>query len=245
MKSKVKAFFLSFIPGLGHIYLGQSNRGLIFLGGFFTFVFSASYIGHSQSLIGGGYGRLLEGAIPLVWILCLVDCLINTDRVNKGTISLDEEENRNVKLIAYLLSIVPGLGHIYYGRKEKGQKLLYIFLIVYILAAIMSFDLIRFGVLAVIIYSVLDLMNIKVVSEYSEIDFQGKNFDNWVKVLGVVMIGAGVVTLCNKFLGEFFDGRMAYLIRDYAKVIVSSGILIGFGIKILSIAKPKSISEEE
>jgi TM2 domain-containing membrane protein YozV len=246
MKSKVKAFFLSFIPGLGHIYLGENNRGLIFLGGFLSYIFTASFLNHSYDIIGG-YSRVFEAAIPALWIFNVLDCVINAEKINKGMINLanDKSSEDERKLISFMLSVIPGLGQLYLGEREKGQKLLSLFLVVYILSSLVNIDILRLGIPAIIIYSILDLMNIKGIRETTEINFSGKWFDNWVKLLGVVFIAAGVIALANRFLGEFVDNRVVYMIKDYTKVILSSVILIGFGIKMLFMGRPREINRED
>lgn len=78
-KSKSLTFFLSFVPGLGHFYLGQMNRGLqmmlLFFGSFFLFDF-----------IG------LQGFpffIPVIWFYSLFDSLEQHRKICKDQIIID------------------------------------------------------------------------------------------------------------------------------------------------------------
>lgn len=65
-KSKALTFFLSFLPGLGHYYLGQMNRGLQIMIMFFGSIFLSSFIG-------------LDLATPyiatIIWFYSLFDSL--------------------------------------------------------------------------------------------------------------------------------------------------------------------------
>ncbi|WP_160673011.1 hypothetical protein [Clostridium sp. C8-1-8] len=246
MKSKTKAFFLSFIPGLGHIYLGENNRGLIFLGGIVSYLFTVGFLDRSYDMIGD-YSRVFNAALPILWAFNILDCMINADKINKGMINLADENNIEAdrKLIAYMLSVLPGLGQLYLGEKEKGQKLFCVFLVIYVFSSLVNIDILKIGVPAVIIYSILDLMNVRATNGITEINFSGKWFENWVKILGFIFIAAGIITLGNRFLGQFVDTRIEYMIRDYTKVILSSVVLIGFGVKMLFMGKPKDISRED
>ncbi len=62
-KSKGLTFFLSFIPGLGHLYLGLMNRGLQLMILFISAIFFAEAL------------RLIGLAIPIIWFFSLFDAL--------------------------------------------------------------------------------------------------------------------------------------------------------------------------
>jgi len=63
--SKALTFFLSFCPGVGHLYLGAMTRGLQFLIIFFG----------SISLIGSLPLRIIPFSLPIIWFYCLFDAL--------------------------------------------------------------------------------------------------------------------------------------------------------------------------
>ena len=72
-KSKGLTFFLSFVPGAGHLYLGLMNRGLQFLILFFGTIFV------SNLLITEMVGFLL----PIIWFYCLFDALQQYNRIQE------------------------------------------------------------------------------------------------------------------------------------------------------------------
>ncbi len=73
-KSKVMVFLLSFVPGVGHYYLGMMQRGLQFNLVFFgtLFVLDASDL------------DILAFAIPVIWFYSLFDALIMANKMERG-----------------------------------------------------------------------------------------------------------------------------------------------------------------
>lgn len=69
-RSKTLTFFLSFCPGVGHLYLGAMTRGLQFLILFFGL----------WALIDLHSLRILSFAIPIVWFYALFDALQLADQ---------------------------------------------------------------------------------------------------------------------------------------------------------------------
>ncbi len=78
-KSKGLTFFLSFIPGAGHLYLGLMNRGLQFLILFFGTIFI------SNILISGMFQFLL----PVIWLYCLFDALQQYNKIKESNEIVD------------------------------------------------------------------------------------------------------------------------------------------------------------
>jgi len=64
-KSKALTFFLSFVPGLGHYYLGLMNRGLQFMVGFFGFIFLMNFLNLNS----------FPFLLPIIWFYSLFDAL--------------------------------------------------------------------------------------------------------------------------------------------------------------------------
>lgn len=73
-KSKGLTFFLSFVPGAGHLYLGLMNRGLQFLILFFGTIFISSMF------ITELFGFLL----PVIWFYCLFDALQQYNKIQES-----------------------------------------------------------------------------------------------------------------------------------------------------------------
>jgi hypothetical protein len=76
-KSPALAGFLSFFPGLGHLYLGLYQRG-IFFGLAFVICISLSAHGH-----GGFFGPL----IAFVWFFGVIDAVRQAHAINRGYVS--------------------------------------------------------------------------------------------------------------------------------------------------------------
>lgn len=62
-QSKGWTFILSFVPGLGHFYLGLMNRGLQLMIGFFAITFITSFVYFAGFLI------------PVIWFYSIFDAL--------------------------------------------------------------------------------------------------------------------------------------------------------------------------
>lgn len=76
-KSTALCFFLSLIPGAGHIYLGLKNKGLVFMSAFFGVIVLADFF------------NLLTPIFGLIWIYSFIDSLTSCSSLNKGEILQD------------------------------------------------------------------------------------------------------------------------------------------------------------
>lgn len=63
-KSKAATIILSFVPGVGHLYLGWQERGLQFMLGFFLTIFLIPWV-----------SSLLGFLLPVIWFYSLFDAL--------------------------------------------------------------------------------------------------------------------------------------------------------------------------
>ncbi len=68
-RSKVLTFFLSFVPGVGHLYLGAMNRGLQFLILFFGSIFFVDLL-----RLG-----MFPFWLPIIWFYGIFDALQKAD----------------------------------------------------------------------------------------------------------------------------------------------------------------------
>ncbi|MGD9678690.1 MAG: hypothetical protein AB7V16_10150 [Vulcanibacillus sp.] len=78
-KSKSLTFFLSFVPGTGHLYLGLMNRGLQFLLLFFGAMFISNLL----------VSELFEFLLPVIWIYCLFDALQQYNKIQETNEVID------------------------------------------------------------------------------------------------------------------------------------------------------------
>lgn len=245
MKSKFKTFILSMFPGGGHFYIGDTNRGLIFFVTLVALGFCQSFIRGDYNIFGGMHS-FINAMIPLIWVYQVVDAQLSLSNIKKGKIDLineGEERVRNNELIAIILSIIPGLGHFYLGRRKKGEQLFVIFLIAYFAGAIVSIDIVQLALPVVIIYSILDIKNqagnfnigLFKDNEGSEslVKYETVGFERVGKILGVIFIVAGIFLLADKLAPEFLDYQIINTIKKYVGIIISSVVIIGIGIKLL------------
>ena len=241
----VKTLILSIVPGIGHIYVGDTNRGLIFFAALAALGFSESFIRGGQ-LIFGSMNSFIKTISIIVWIYQVLDAQLTLSKIANGRINLldeREEKVRNNELIATLLSVIPGLGHFYIGRKRKGEQLFVIFLISYLAAAIISIDIVQLALPVVVIYSILDVKNQSGSLKGSFFnnsdsgsglaEHENISFDRIGKVVGVILIVGGVFLIADRIALELFDREVIRRVKDYATLAFSSLIIIGIGIKLL------------
>ncbi|WP_318617610.1 hypothetical protein [Sporosarcina sp. YIM B06819] len=128
-KNPLLAFFLTFIPGVGHFYLNRKVRGFIYGAGAvlpFTlgfFLFIAFY--EDEPLILGFVTAIIVTAISLIDMLLY---LLKNQRVQ---IPIDQTQQilqiptqtktgENERFYTILLSFIPGLGHFQLGLMNRG-----------------------------------------------------------------------------------------------------------------------------
>ncbi len=178
-KSKAAAFFLSFIPGLGHGYLGRPVRCLIYSGLFFGLIGFSILI----QIANGGFESdafimmlVLAFGAAIVNMLDMIYTLITgkapglrgvpamygeahggyanaaasgygpqphgTEFGGSGYGNPLSYEQEQMKSKTIMLSIIPGLGHMYLGLTQRGITFLIsfigLFAIIVFISAVMS-----------------------------------------------------------------------------------------------------------
>lgn len=257
-KSKFLTFLLSFVPGLGHIYLGLLQRGMVFL-------LATAFV-----ILGGMLFLMLHifydpipfVLLPFIWLAALVDSLILADRANRrvtesatmGTDSgqvwktLEEElKGQNSKILALSFSIIPGAGHMYVGQMEKGIQLMAAFFLTLYLSDFLNLSLLLMVTPILWFYSIFDIMH-KVSNpdkQQQEVTFLGdffreKQFSGKTgKILGIGLIVVGCIMLFDKILMPqievLFDGQ----IREYFRTGIIAALFIGGGIKLMMGSREK------
>ncbi|WP_202080592.1 hypothetical protein [Caldalkalibacillus salinus] len=100
-KSKFATLILSFVPGVGHLYLGLMTRGLQFMLLFFGSAFVIHFIRIDALMV----------MLPVIWFYSFFDALQARQRVNEGVIE-DEPlqmlrfERLNHRWVAYALIVL-------------------------------------------------------------------------------------------------------------------------------------------
>ncbi|MFW9334486.1 multi-tm2 domain protein [Paenibacillus polymyxa] len=235
---------LSFIPGLGHLHLGLMQRGLSFLLSFFGFgailIFITSITNESGFLA-------FAGVLPIIWLYCMFDAVQHVHRKQAGEILQDrtlfEElehgrvEGRRSKMLATILSVFPGAGHMYIGLQKRGLQLMLLFLgFIYILD-VLHLSLFLFLIPVVWFYSFFDAL--QQVSRYGQEQLIDKpvigmfaQYHRWVG-LGLLLLGAYyiLINVLVPTLDRLFpDGQIYNLVDMYLRTIIVSLLLIGGGV---------------
>jgi hypothetical protein len=264
MKSKFKSFILSAVPGLGHIYQGFTTRGVIFLGSFVAIIFLMQFLespgGYHNTLLSSnllhGYRHVLELCIPFVCLASFVDNLVIFDKFRNRLYQLPTEENEynsvdklndltkasNRRLVAVLLNVVPGAGHIFLGLKEKGFQLAGSFFVLYFVSEASSIDALNIPVALLWLYSILDTISLTSQASYEarELELSGLDSDailyslkNKLHWIGGILVFLGITVLFNRAAVNFIDPEYIKLFNMYFKDALVSLILIALGIKLI------------
>ncbi|GEM_PF-2264781 len=250
-KNKFLCFLFSIIPGVGHFYLGLMKRGLVFflgfcgmilLNGFFTGAFS--YHLFKSGFMVLGYQRALHTAMTVLWIYCLVDCFNQYEKLRRRAFvtieAVQEIEDSlaedNLKLTSIILSIVPGLGHLFLGRKERGLQLLLGFGASLLLYELLGFAVFQVVIMVLLVLSIIDLIKnfnntapfnggdtgISALKKYFSLSYVG---------IGLIVIGAFI--LLRKVAYDFVDYSLVKHIEEYIGILIASFLCIFAGIKII------------
>jgi len=262
IKRKFTTFILSAIPGLGHIYLGFNTRGGIFMFAELVAIMLLIALDNTGMFGGGSAFAIAASFIPIVWIASLVDSMTLTDKVNDVARCNDEEmkdvlleqlEHQNKKIIAMVLSIIPGAGHMYLGLQRQGIQLMTIFFLSFFIT-----DWIRVSIFMVLIpviwfFSFFDAMN--KAAENENQDDGDVLFVTWFrtrrplirnvnKYLAYALIAIGCFLLFERIVLPELEKFIEFDIKEYARVIILSALFIAGGVKLLTGMNSEEVVEE-
>src|SRR5690606_1566297 len=151
MKSPVVAFFLTFISGLGHLYIGRFIRAFFYLGGSIGIILLSAFIyfttnGEELAIFFGAIG------VFILWGINMLDMIVTILNKHNGVFTpkpiyqivngqivlvpqtpsdplLQAQSDERIKII--LLSIIPGLAHLYMNLLKRGISILVSFFAVF------------------------------------------------------------------------------------------------------------------
>jgi len=146
-KSPLAAFFLSFLPGVGHAYAGRPIRAVLYGGAFFGSIGMCILFG-----LMGGYMEdtvyiFLLFVAAIAGIINMIDMIIflllgkglpsssanqhpfehPADHFSPGFVPLEQERQRE-KSRTIIFSLIPGLGHMNMGLMQRGITFLISFI---------------------------------------------------------------------------------------------------------------------
>ncbi|OPZ83817.1 MAG: hypothetical protein BWY74_04369 [Firmicutes bacterium ADurb.Bin419] len=250
IKSKFATFILSPIPGLGHIYLGFNTRGGIFM--LAELVAVLLVVGLGTTGIFNGNAMVIPAAfIPIVWIASLVDSMTLADKINhiamsndegKKAVLLEQLEQQNRKIIAMVLSIVPGAGHMFLGLQRQGIQLMTIFFFSFFITDLINISIFMALIPIIWFFGLFDAMN-KATGDENKNDGDvllvswfrtGKPFiRNANKFLAYALIAIGCFLLFERLVLPELEKFISFRIREYINILLLSVLFIAGGVKLL------------
>ncbi|AEV67323.1 hypothetical protein [Acetivibrio clariflavus] len=250
-KSKFTTFILSFIPGLGHIYLGFNTRGGIFMIAEMIAAALAILMENTDIFGGGSSTAIPLCLIPVVWIASLVDSLTLVDKINdiaicnseeKKDILLEQLEQQNKKTIAMVLSIIPGAGHMFLGLQRQGLQLMAIFFLSFFITDWINLSIFMPLIPIIWFFGLFDAMNKAAGNDKR--DDSDVLFVNWFrngkplvknanKYLAYALIAIGCLLLAEKIIFPELEKFIRFNFREYFRVIILSVLFIIGGVKML------------
>ncbi|PUA34570.1 hypothetical protein C8Z91_35660 [Paenibacillus elgii] len=146
-KSPVAAFLLSFIPGLGHLYMGRVFRGLVYGFAFFGLALLTFFVATHSRGNDAFYILLVALAIAVINVFDMVFFLLTRGgrppAYRQSHIAQDQPYGpadgsyrswsheasapMNDRFRTIVLSFVPGLGHLHLGLMQRGLGFMVLF----------------------------------------------------------------------------------------------------------------------
>jgi TM2 domain-containing membrane protein YozV len=239
---------LSFIPGLGHFQLGLMQRGSTFLVGFFGLMIMIIFVSAITN-VEGFFVFLL--ALPVIILYSVFDAAQLLHRKQRGEELVDRtifeeleqsrEDGRKSKIIAMLLSVFPGAGHMYLGLQRRGLQIMAAFLFAIYIMDVLRMSFFLFLIPILWFYSLFDAMQlvsrIQKDEEIKDVPIVSWLF-NHQKWLGFALLAVGVYYLFDRMLLRLLeeaypDLRISYWLHSYLQIFIVSTLFIGGGLRLL------------
>jgi len=240
---------LSFIPGLGHLYMGLIQRGVSFLAAFFglttVLVFITGFTGEESFL-------LFLGVLPIIWVYGMFDAVQLAERKRRGEKLRDysliakwdigNESGRKSRTMGLLLAVVPGASHMYLGLMKRGAQFMILFFGSIYVLDVLGLSLFLFLAPLIWFYAFFDAL--QQVGRYGQEALQDRALlDNKFadrKWLGVLLVLLGSYYIFDSILIPFFFQYLpsyikAYLYEaePYIRNTLVALLLIGGGFKLM------------
>ncbi|WP_245338927.1 hypothetical protein [Paenibacillus shirakamiensis] len=239
---------LSFVPGLGHLHMGLMQRGLSFLIAFFgmiTMLFFVSGITNSDAFL------LFLGILPIIWLYSMFDAVQLVHRRQAGEIIVDrtlfddweagKEEGKRSKVLATMLSAIPGAGQMYLGVQKRGLQLMVLFFGSFYIIDVLRLSLFLFLLPVIWFYSFFDGM--QMTSRYGREPLVDKplveGLGNHQRWLGMILIVLGIYYVAMNLVVPVIDKEFPNLylsgrIDKYFRPFVVAVVLIAGGLRLLA-----------
>lgn len=243
---RFQTILLSLMPGLGHFHLGLMHRGLTFLVGFFGIISMIIFVSFMTSNIGFLVFFLI---LPIIWLYSIFDAIRLSDRKIKGETLTDQsiledfqenqEQGKKNKVLATLLSIFPGAGHLYLGLQRRGIQLMAAFLFSIYIIDTLRLSIFLFLIPIIWFYSFFDALQ---HASKSTGDVKDVPIVSWLinhqKWVGFGLLALGLFYLIDRLALPIIDEMyptvsLRYYMSAYFQMLVVSLLLIGGGLKLL------------
>jgi TM2 domain-containing membrane protein YozV len=252
---------LSFIPGLGHFQLGLMNRGLTFMLSFFGMITMTFFI---TIITGQGSFLVFLGALPIIWIYSFFDTFQQLNKKQRGEELVDKtiledfessrDDSKKSKMVATVLSIIPGAGHMYLGLQRRGLQLMAGFLFAIFILDTLRLSAFLFLIPIIWFYSFFDALQ--------QVSKDGKeplndtpvisyfiNHQKWVGI-GLIVLGGFylfdqvLLQAVASYLRSFYDVYIMEWYHQFFQTTLVSILLIVGGVKLLAGSKKKKEGEK-
>lgn len=243
---------LSFIPGLGHLYMGLIQRGVSFLAAFFglttVLVFITGFTGEESFL-------LFLGVLPIIWVYGMFDAVQLAERKRRGEKLQDysliakwdmgSEGGRKSRTMGLLLAVVPGAAHMYLGLMKRGVQFMILFFGSIYILDILGLSLFLFLVPLIWFYAFFDAL--QQVGRYGQEALSDRpliaNFDANRVWIGVLLVALGLYYVLKTIIMPVLSVHMQpiasllYEAEPYIRNAVVALLLIGGGFKLLRVSE--------
>ncbi|NQX62016.1 hypothetical protein [Paenibacillus qinlingensis] len=252
-QERSKVLILSFIPGVGHFWLGLMQRGLTAMISFFgiaILVFFITIMTHNEGFI------VFLLVLPVLWFYTMFDALKQLDRKQAGFELVDrsmfedfqrDEHGRKNRTLATIIAIFPGAAHLYLSLTKRGIQLMAVFLFSIYVLDVLRLSLFFFLIPILWFFSFFDAL--QSISKYENGTLTDKPLvENWTayqRLIGVVLIVLGGYYVFSEFFVQFLyqvlpaSRNYMYLLNNFSQTLIVALLLIGGGIRLLMNRKQK------
>lgn len=227
------AIGLSLLPGLGHVYVGRTPRGVALLLGAL-----AALVGPFALALALREPVVLLGwiAAPMLVAFAMTDAAALLERRERGEpIAIDPTidpwfapwPNGKRPIVAAALSAAPGLGHLYAGATARGMQLLGTFLLLLFLIDATRLSMIHYALPMLWAYAFFDALR----GGAGAAPTGSARMNRW---MGVALMGIGAYALLNDVLLQAFavwfpEWPWHRWTQLWFEPMLGAAALIGFG----------------
>jgi len=255
-KNKFLVFILSPLPGLSHLYLGWSQRALIFFAIFLGICAGGAFMDRTVFFGRGGMEGFIFFAIALLWFMALSEALSLVDYEGaedsdtggspessggKGVFKIS-----NRKIIAVAFSAIPGAGHMYLGLLKQGAQLMAAFFFALFMTGWLDMGLLGFIVPVIWFYSLFDVYHL--LEEEDQVRLDASLLFDWFAThpgwVGWGLIALGLLVIMQRIVSPLLVTLLTAQLQNYLETGLVALILIAGGIKLLTGSKSQDKGEE-